>query len=52
MLALQHRSGGLTAVWVPDEVHEAMRDLVRARGDAVMALMRPAPVDASADGRQ
>jgi len=40
MLALQHRSGGLTAVWVPDEVHEAMRDLVRARGDAVMALMR------------
>ena len=28
MLALQHRSGGLTAVWVPDEVHEAMRDLV------------------------
>jgi transposase len=40
MLALQHRAGGLTAVWVPDEVHEAMRDLVRARGDAVMALMR------------
>lgn len=30
-LALQHRSGDLTAVWVPDEVHEAMRDLVRAR---------------------
>jgi len=40
MLALQHRAGGLTAVWVPDEVHEAMRDLVRARGDAMMALMR------------
>jgi hypothetical protein len=29
-LALQHRSGDLTAMWVPDEVHEAMRDLVRA----------------------
>jgi len=40
MLALQHRSGALTAVWVPDEVHEAMRDLVRARGDAMMQLMR------------
>lgn len=39
-LALQHRSGDLTAVWVPDEVHEAMRDLVRARIDAVMQLMR------------
>jgi transposase len=37
-LALQHRSGDLTAVWVPDEVHEAMRDLVRARIDAVMQL--------------
>jgi hypothetical protein len=21
-----HRSGDLTAVWVPDEVHEAMRE--------------------------
>ena len=39
-LAVQHRSGDLTAVWVPDEVHEAMRDLVRARIDAVMQLMR------------
>jgi transposase len=39
-LAVQHRAGGLTAVWVPDEVHEAMRDLVRARLDAVMQLMR------------
>lgn len=27
------RSGDLTAVWVPDEEQEAMRDLVRARGD-------------------
>jgi transposase len=40
LLALQHRSGSLTPVWVPDEVHEAMRDLVRARGDAMIQLMR------------
>jgi transposase len=39
-LTLQHRFGDLTAVWVPDPVHEAMRDLVRARMDAVMQLMR------------
>lgn len=39
-LAVQHRSGDLTAVWVPDEIHEAMRDLARARIDAVMHLMR------------
>lgn len=31
-LARLLRSGDLTAVWVPDETHEAMRDLVRARG--------------------
>ena len=29
------RAGELTAVWVPDERHEAMRDLSRARGAAV-----------------
>ena len=29
---------GLTAVWVPDEGHEAMRDLVRARSAAVETL--------------
>jgi transposase len=39
-LATLHRSGDLTPVWVPDETHEAMRDLVRARLDAVMQLMR------------
>lgn len=39
-LAILHRSGDLTRVWVPDPVHEAMRDLVRARLAAVMALMR------------
>ena len=35
-----HRAGELTAVWVPDAGHEAMRDLVRARLDAVHALRR------------
>lgn len=30
-LAKLHRAGELTAVWVPDTAHEAMRDLVRAR---------------------
>ena len=29
MLARLHRAGELTAVWVPDAAHEAMRDLVR-----------------------
>lgn len=39
-LAILHRSGDLTAVWVPDSAHEALRDLVRARVDASMHLMR------------
>lgn len=39
-LAILHRAGDLTSVWVPDEIHEAMRDLTRARIDAVMQLMR------------
>jgi transposase len=39
-LAKLHRAGELTAVWVPDAAHEAMRDLVRARLDAVHALRR------------
>jgi hypothetical protein len=30
-LAKLLRAGELTAVWVPDERHEAMRDLSRAR---------------------
>ncbi len=30
-LARCHRAGDLTAVWVPDAAHEALRDLVRAR---------------------
>ena len=37
-LAKLLRAGELTAVWVPDEGHEAMRDLVRARAAAVGAL--------------
>ncbi|HTP28792.1 MAG TPA: IS110 family transposase [Anaeromyxobacteraceae bacterium] len=31
-LARCYRAGDLTAVWVPDAAHEALRDLVRARG--------------------
>ena len=30
-LARSHRSGDLTAVWVPDEASDALRDLVRQR---------------------
>jgi len=37
-LAKLHRAGELTPVWVPDEAHEAMRDLVRARLAAVRTL--------------
>jgi transposase len=33
-LARCYRSGDLTAVWVPDAAHEALRDLVRAREGA------------------
>lgn len=39
-LARLLRSGDLTAVWVPDEEHEALRDLVRAREDAAQDLLR------------
>lgn len=39
-LARLLRAGELTAVWVPDEAHEAMRDLVRARDSAVDDLRR------------
>ena len=37
-LARQLRAGDLTAVWVPDAHHEAVRDLTRARGAAVRDL--------------
>lgn len=39
-LARLRRAEELTAVWVPDEAHEAMRDLVRARAVAVAAVIR------------
>ena len=39
-LAKLSRAGELTAVWVPDVVHEAIRDLVRARDAAVADLRR------------
>ena len=37
-LARLHRAGELTPVWVPDQAHEAIRDLVRARQAAVRTL--------------
>ena len=40
MLAKLHRAGELTAVWVPDAAHEAMRDLVRARATAARVLTK------------
>lgn len=39
-LAKQLRAGDLTAVWVPDARHEAMRELTRARQTAVEDLRR------------
>lgn len=39
-LARLHRAGELTGVWVPDVVHEAVRDLVRAREAAADDLRR------------
>ena len=35
MLAKLHRARELTAVWVPDTAHKAMRDLVRAWATSV-----------------
>jgi len=39
-LARLHRAGELTAIWVPDPAHEAMRDLVRARNASMISLRR------------
>lgn len=39
-LARLLRAGELTAVWVPDEAHEAMRELIRSREVAVDDLRR------------
>jgi transposase len=33
MLARLHRAGELTAVWVPDDAQEALRDVTRSRAD-------------------
>lgn len=39
-LAALFRAGELTAIWVPDAAHEAMRDLVRARQTATDGVRR------------
>ncbi len=39
-LARLLRAEELTAIWIPDEAHEAMRDLVRARTSSVEDLTR------------
>jgi transposase len=39
-LARSYRSGDLTAVWVPDAAHEALRDVVRAREAAKKGELR------------
>jgi transposase len=39
-LARLLRTGDLTPVWVPDEAHEALRNLVRARADAKADQLR------------
>src|SRR6266568_3591788 len=39
-LARSYRAGDLTAVWVPDASHEALRDLVRAREAAKKDQLR------------
>lgn len=39
-LARLHRAGELTCVWLPDELHEALRDLVRARHAACQDVRR------------
>ena len=44
-LARCHRAGELTAVWVPDADHEALRDLVRAREAAKFETFGPRFLD-------
>ena len=39
-LARLLRAGELEAIWVPDAAHEAIRDLIRTRADAVDAVKR------------
>ena len=52
-LARLLRAGELTAIWVPDEVHEAVRDLVRAArsGCSGSAPQAPAGAVVSASSR-
>jgi transposase len=40
ILAKLHRAGELTAIWIPDAAHEAIRDLVRARATAGRVLSK------------
>jgi transposase len=42
MLAKLHRAGELTAIWIPNTTHEAIRDLVRARATAARVLSKAA----------
>lgn len=42
MLARLSRAGELAAIWVPDETHEAVRDLVRARQAASIDVRKAA----------
>jgi len=39
-LARLHRAGELDAIYIPDDIDEALRDLVRTREDAVVAQRR------------
>ena len=39
-LAELSRAGELKAIWIPDEAHEAMRNLWRAREDAVIMRLK------------
>ncbi len=48
-LARCHRAGDLTAVWVPDEAHEALRDLIRAREAAKTDQQRLTPAERGFD---
>jgi len=43
MLAKLHRAGELTAAWVPDAAHQAMRDLVRAGATAMRVTGKARP---------
>ena len=48
-LARCHRAGDVTAVWVPDAAHEALRDLVRARASAKKDQLRKRQAGVGAD---